>query len=82
MPTGTQIFDWTMPRKWRIRGGYIEDEAGCRLIDFAKCSLHIMSSTPVDKWISYEALCQVLYTQPDQPDVIEKPTVNRLLLLD
>lgn len=71
VPTGTQVFDWTVPKEWHIRGGYIADEAGNRLIDFAQNNLHIMGySTPVDKWVGYEELCQVLYTQPDQPDVI------------
>lgn len=71
VPTGTPVFDWTVPKEWHIRGGYIADETGRHIIDFAQNNLHIMGySTPVDEWVSYEELCRVLYTQPDQPDVI------------
>ena len=34
MPTGTQVFDWTVPREWTIRDAYIKNQAGERVIDF------------------------------------------------
>lgn len=71
LPTGTQVFDWTVPKEWRVRDAYIEDEAGKRIIDFKDNNLHVMGySLPVDEWVDLEGLGGYVYTQPDQPDVI------------
>ena len=71
IPTGTQVFDWTVPKEWNIRGGYIETLDGKRIIDFADTNLHIMGySGPIDAVISREELLEHVYTQPDQPDWI------------
>ena len=69
--SGTKVFDWTVPKEWKINGGYIEDEKGKHIIDFQNTNLHILGySTPVDKWVELDELKKYIYTQPDQPDVI------------
>ena len=71
VPSGTKAFDWTVPREWKIREAYIEDEAGNHIIDMKDNNLHVLGySTPVDKWVNLEELKEHIYTQPDQPDCI------------
>lgn len=71
VPSGTQVFDWTIPNEWNCLGGGIYKINGEKVIDFADTNLHILGySTPIDKIISREELLDHLYTQPDQPDLI------------
>ena len=53
VPTGTEVFDWTIPREWNIRDAYIKNSAGEKIVDFAQSNLHVMSySVPVRKRVS------------------------------
>ena len=68
---GAQVFDWTVPQEWEIREGYIEDEAGNRIIDYRKNNLHVMGySVAVDKYVSLEELLQYIKVEEQQPEVI------------
>lgn len=70
--TGTQVFDWEVPREWRITDAWIEHlETGQRYAEFSKHNLHILGySLPVDAEMDREELLPHIYTQPDQPEVI------------
>jgi Uncharacterized protein conserved in bacteria with an aminopeptidase-like domain len=71
VPSGTQVFDWTVPKEWNIRDAYIEDSQGKRIIDFKESNLYVMGySLPMDCTMSLEELKQMIFTQPEQPDVI------------
>ncbi len=71
VPSGTQVFDWTVPKEWNIRDAYIEDSQGKRIIDFKENNLYVMGySLPMDRRMSLEELKQMIFTQPEQPDVI------------
>ena len=71
VPTGTQVFDWTIPREWNIRDAYIKNSAGEKVVDFTQSNLHVMSySVPVRKRLSLAELKKHIYTLPEQPDLI------------
>ena len=71
VPTGTQVFDWTIPREWNIRDAYIRDGEGAKVVDFARSNLHVMSySIPLRKRLSLVELKKHVHTLPEQPDAI------------
>lgn len=70
VPTGIQVFDWTVPQEWNIRDAYIAD-AGKRVVDFAESNLHVVSySTPVDDTMTLAQLRPHLHTLPEQPSLV------------
>jgi aminopeptidase-like protein len=71
VPSGTQVFDWTVPREWNIRDAYVKDARGERVIDFRRHNLHVVGySTPVRATMSLADLRPHLHTLPQQPDLI------------
>jgi aminopeptidase-like protein len=71
VPTGTPVFDWTVPKEWNIQDGYIKGPDGTRVVDFQKCNLHVVNySTPVHKTMSLDELKPHLHSIPQNPDWI------------
>ncbi len=69
--TGTEVFDWTVPKEWNIRDAYVKNRTGKRVIDFRKSNLHVVSySIPVKTTLSMSELKTHLFTLPDHPDWI------------
>lgn len=71
VPSGTKVFDWTVPFEWNIRDAYVKNSRGERVIDFQKSNLHLLNySTPFHKKMSFAELKPHLFTLPDRPDWI------------
>ncbi len=71
VPTGTKVFDWTVPKEWNITDGWIKDSTGKKIVDFKKSNLHVLNySIPVNKKISLSELKKHLYTLPEHPNWI------------
>jgi len=67
VPTGTRVFDWTVPREWNIRDAYIKNSRGERIVDFRKCNLHVVNySTPTAESMTLEDLKERIFTLPNQ----------------
>jgi aminopeptidase-like protein len=71
VPTGTPVFDWTVPKEWNIRDAYVKNTKGERIIDFNRSNLHVVSySIPTKKKLSLEELRTHLFTLPEHPEWI------------
>ena len=69
VPTGTKVYDWTVPREWNISDAYIKNTRGERVVDFRQSNLHVLGySQPFKGRVSLEELRKHLYTLPDHPD--------------
>jgi aminopeptidase-like protein len=71
VPTGTPVFDWTVPKEWNIRDAYVKAPGGKRVVDFRKSNLHVLNySTPVHAIMPLSELKPHLFTLPENPDWI------------
>ena len=70
-PTGTRVYDWTIPDEWRIRGEWIQNTSGKTMLDFADNNLHVMNySVPVRGSFTLEELRPHLFMRDDLPQAI------------
>ena len=71
VPSGTDVFDWTVPREWNVRDAYVKNSRGERVIDFRESNLHVVNySVPFRGRLSLGELRPHLFTLPDRPDWI------------
>jgi aminopeptidase-like protein len=70
-PSGTQIFDWTVPREWNLRAARIDGPNGERVLDAATSPLQVLGySTPVDATMPLDELRSHVFTHNDDPDLV------------
>ncbi len=71
VPSGTKVFDWVVPKEWRIRNAWIITPSGQKICDFNVNNLHVLGySIPVSKKLSLNELEKYLHSLPEQPDAI------------
>lgn len=71
VPTGTEVFDWKVPREWNIRDAYIKNTKGEKIVDFQTCNLHVLNySVPIHQIVNFSELKEHCFTLPDRPDWI------------
>ncbi|KAB8028026.1 DUF4910 domain-containing protein [Fluviispira multicolorata] len=71
VPTGTSVFDWTIPKEWKVNDAYIVTPSGTKICSFKENNLHLVGySIPIHKKLSLNELQDNLYSLSDQPTAI------------
>lgn len=71
VPTGTKVFDWTVPKEWNVKDAYVKNSKGERVIDFQKSNLHVVNySVPVRARMRLNELKKHLHSLPEHPEWI------------
>lgn len=71
VPSGTPVLDWTVPDEWNIRGAFLEDPEGGRVVDFTDSNIHVVGySVPVDRRMSLSELELHLHSDADHRSAI------------
>ena len=71
VPSGTQVFDWVVPKEWNVRDAYVKNPSGEKVIDFKRSNLHLLNySLPEHGYCSLAELKEHLYSLPETPDWI------------
>lgn len=66
--SGTEVFDWTVPKEWNIGDAWVKDAKGERVVDFRASNLHVVGySAPVRTTVSLSELNEHLFTLPEHP---------------
>ena len=75
VPSGTQVFDWVVPKEWNIKDAWVKNPKGEIIIDFKKSNLHVLNySIPINRVVPLSELKEHLYTLPVHPDWIPYKT--------
>ncbi len=69
--SGSQVFDWTVPKEWQAKEAYFIDPTGRRWADFKVNNLHLLGySVPFKGKVRLDELKSHLYTLPNLPEAI------------
>ena len=69
IPSGTHVYDWTIPEEWNVEDAFISLPDGDKIVDFHQNNLHIVSySEPVNQILTWQELEPHLHTH----DVIKE----------
>ena len=68
VPSGTRVFDWTVPDEWTIREAWLAGPDGEQIVNFADSNLHVVNySVPVHTSMTLDKLQPHLHSRPERP---------------
>ena len=71
VPTGTAVFDWVIPKEWKVNDAYLIAPNGEKLCSFKDNNLHLVGySSPLRTKLPLSVLQKNLYSLPDQPQAV------------
>jgi aminopeptidase-like protein len=71
VPSGTQVFDWVVPREWTFRAARLVGPTGELVLDAAKSNLHVLNySAPFKGRVTLEELQKHLHSLPEKPSLV------------
>ena len=69
--SGKQIFDWVIPKEWKVNDAFIITPTGQKICDFRVNNLHLMGySVPFRGKLTLKQLSSHLHSLPDMPTAI------------
>ena len=69
--SGTQVFDWVVPKEWNIRDAWIKNSRGEKVVDFQQSNLHLLNySVPIHRKVMIAELREHLFSLPEHEDWI------------
>ena len=69
--SGKKVFDWNIPKEWKINEAYIIKPNGKKICDFKKNNLHLVNySTGINKILNLKELKKKLISIPEYPNAI------------
>ena len=71
VPTGTRVFDWTVPKEWTFRSAVLKGPSGEIVADARRLNLHVVNySAPFRGKMPLAELQQHLHSLPAQPALV------------
>lgn len=70
-PSGSDVFDWKIPKEFRVNESFVIDPEGQRIMDFQDCHYHLMVySQPFHGEMDLEELLTHVHTHHILPDAV------------
>ena len=81
VPSGTKVFDWTIPKEWTVNEAYIITPSGKKICNFSENNLHLVGySNPFTGSLSLNKLKEKLHIPIwDLYDLINELESKKLL---
>ena len=71
VPSGTEVFDWIIPKEWHVNEAWIKTPSGKKICNFNENNLHLVGySIPFKGKLSLDELQNHLYSLENQKDAI------------